>query len=482
MSKLNFQYQIHTNQKIGHYLFESTHWPERNHLSCDILIVGGGIAGLSAAAQLADQNILLCELNEHVGGTASCWHTHGEPFATGAHYELPYPHYFGKAVPDFFKSLDLVEYDDEDKTWYFKDERYYIDEDATEQCFVNHTYQDDIFPASKAKRYFERLMHEYEGGMVMPTTMTPQKLHYLNGITFLDYLKNAKVNDKLISGINYKMRDDYGANADQVSALAGIHYYSCRNQDYLDSIFSPPEGNAYFSHKIANRIPSNSIKTQHLVKHIEKNTHGYTACVLDLRTQTKLEIHCKSVIYAGLKPALQKIYPVAYPLFEKNEYSAWMAIQFKLKASFHAQAFWQNEILLDEFKTPFLGFVDSAAQDQQKNSQRVLTAYFCFKPEERQKLMDIEQHVERYLQDATDLMSLYFNQELHSQIDEAHVFLHGHAMPIPAPGYLLNNRNKSLIAEQGFFFAGVDNGRLPLLFEAVDSGLEAAELAAAFLG
>ena len=79
-------------------------------------------------------------------------------------------------------------------------------------------------------------------------------------------------------------------------------------------------------------------------------------------------------------------------------------------------------------------------------------------------------------------MSLYFNQELHSQIDEAHVFLHGHAMPIPAPSYLLNNRNKSLIAEQGFFFAGVDNGRLPLLFEAVDSGLEAAELAAAFLG
>ena len=50
----------------------------------------------------------------------------------------------------------------------------------------------------------------------------------------------------------------------------------------------------------------------------------------------------------------------------------------------------------------------------------------------------------------------------------------GHAMPIPAPGYLLKDANNASNAEM--IYAGVDNGRLPLLYEALDSGLQAASL------
>jgi hypothetical protein len=45
----------------------------------------------------------------------------------------------------------------------------------------------------------------------------------------------------------------------------------------------------------------------------------------------------------------------------------------------------------------------------------------------------------------------------------------GHAMPIPQPGYLFNDANKSR-GNSNLAYAGVDNGRLPLLFEAIDSG------------
>ena len=51
----------------------------------------------------------------------------------------------------------------------------------------------------------------------------------------------------------------------------------------------------------------------------------------------------------------------------------------------------------------------------------------------------------------------------------------GHAMPIPTVNYLLNDQNKYR-SKPNLVYAGVDNGRLPLLFEAIDSGIQAVKL------
>ena len=50
----------------------------------------------------------------------------------------------------------------------------------------------------------------------------------------------------------------------------------------------------------------------------------------------------------------------------------------------------------------------------------------------------------------------------------------GHGMPIPEPGYVGDNLNDR-IPFPNFAVAGVDHGRLPLFFEALDSGIEAAK-------
>jgi hypothetical protein len=50
----------------------------------------------------------------------------------------------------------------------------------------------------------------------------------------------------------------------------------------------------------------------------------------------------------------------------------------------------------------------------------------------------------------------------------------GHAMPIPQPGYLFKDANTNR-SNPNLVYAGVDNGRLPLLFEAMDSGIMAAK-------
>ena len=48
----------------------------------------------------------------------------------------------------------------------------------------------------------------------------------------------------------------------------------------------------------------------------------------------------------------------------------------------------------------------------------------------------------------------------------------GHAMSIPKINNLFNDKNLHR-SEPNMVYAGVDNSRLPLLFEALDSGIQA---------
>ena len=57
------------------------------------------------------------------------------------------------------------------------------------------------------------------------------------------------------------------------------------------------------------------------------------------------------------------------------------------------------------------------------------------------------------------------------EITACYINVMGHAMAIPGPGFLFNDANHQ---NTELAYAGVDNGRLPLLFEALDSGLMAA--------
>jgi hypothetical protein len=72
-------------------------------------------------------------------------------------------------------------------------------------------------------------------------------------------------------------------------------------------------------------------------------------------------------------------------------------------------------------------------------------------------------------------LNKYFDTDCGNYIKAAHVKVMGHAMPIAEKGYLFNDRNDKT-QKENFYFAGVDNGRLPLMFEAMDSGIFAANL------
>jgi protoporphyrinogen oxidase len=457
---------------FGHSVIRNQDAKITNHLKTDYVIVGGGVAGLSAAYRLRDKKFLLFEVSNMLGGTSAGSTYRTTPLCHGAHYDLEYPENYGSEVLQVLEELAIVKYDTFSKSWNFIDRQYLIPKNKETQSLVNGRIRPDILPDGTQKKDFIELMKGFSGKMLLPTRLIHEDIRYLNDLSFSDWLKGQlSVNTEFMGGLDYHLKDDYGAGAAAVSALAGIHYFACRPY-YTKPVelFSPPQGNYYFIEKILSRLPQAQIQTAHVVSKIEAKNKGLEVDVIDGNTLQTNRITCSKIVYAGNKHALKYIHTPDYSLFENNAYAPWVVVNLLLSESWPGKAFWQNEVLSDD--TSFLGFVDS--QSQYAPRQRVITAYYCFKPEEREMMSMIESKQHLFIERTVQHIETYFNRSIYQSIEKVFIRLMGHAMPIPKPGYLFSCSHEKR-SHSNLLFAGVDTGRLPLLFEALDSGLMAAD-------
>ncbi|GAB5524001.1 MAG: NAD(P)/FAD-dependent oxidoreductase [Roseivirga sp.] len=469
----DFGISVFTDIHTGHLLFESQNYPVQATQSTETLIVGGGIAGLSAASQLKGKDFLLCELSENLGGTSS-WHQHNEvTFAQGAHYDLAYPANYGDEVLGLLESLDIIEYQGWKDAWSFKDSQYIVTHRRKSQCFDHGNFREEVLPKGGLSTDFYQLTGKYGGGMKMPTRLIDPGYQELNQLTFIDFLKDKlNLTPEFIRGLDYHMLDDWGGTASQVSALAGIHYFACRPYyTQVVDLFSPPQGNGYFIEKMAS-MHKEELLTRHLVKSILEKDGGFEVGVVDIENKAIKKIQAKRVVYAGQKHALKYILPDQYGLFESNQYAPWLVLNFIIKDELPRPGYWQNEMLTED--QTFMGFVDSDMQQKTMAGKRVLTAYYCMPLESREDLRNVETNKEVIAEKTLGYLNQYFKRDIGPLVEHVYIKVMGHAMPIPGPGYLFNDKN-AIRKYKNLTFAGVDNGRLPLLFEAVDSGLEAAK-------
>ena len=144
-----------------------------------------------------------------------------------------------------------------------------------------------------------------------------------------------------------------------MSALAGIHYYCCRPY-YTQTLkhFSPPQGNAYFVDKLAEKLPQDRLWTSHLFSGIQPNHKGFKVSLLDLEANLIKTLSVDRVVYAGQKKASNTL-PQDAKLFEHVTYAPWLAVNLVLGKK-TGTGFWQNEAVgLD---SRFAGLVNSQAQ------------------------------------------------------------------------------------------------------------------------
>ncbi|MGD1848661.1 MAG: NAD(P)-binding protein, partial [Salibacteraceae bacterium] len=468
---LSFPIHLHSNRKVGHLARQAFFQPVAREIATEVVVVGGGISGLAAAASLPHQDFVLLELGPQLGGTSSATAIGAHRFAQGAHYDLSYPSNFGREGLALLERLNIVQYDSLRDWWTFKDRQYLIRPEQEERCYLHGKLVPSVFPDSELKKNFLDLLRPYAREMPLPSTAIDPQHHWLDHLNFASYLKKyLPVTPKFMESIDYQMLDDYGATAEQVSALAGVHYYRCR--PYFETpapeLFSPTEGNYYFIQKLANGLPADQLRTQHLVTSMAPEGKGWTVDVWNNATEERIRYRCSKVIYTGQKHLLKYIYSDAYPAFEDILHSPWMVINLELNRPLEGPAIWQNDFLSENGQ--FLGFVNSGAQ--QGSEKQVLTAYYCYPYVYPHLLQEAENEPDAVVDQTLEFLKQYFQQDLRPYVQQAVVKVMGHAMPIPAPGYLSKKRPLEM---NGLAFAGSDSGRLPLMFDCLDSGIQAAK-------
>jgi glycine/D-amino acid oxidase-like deaminating enzyme len=207
--------------------------PERQ---VDVAVVGGGLAGLAVATMLDDLDLLLLEREAEPGGNAKAGNWRGIDYALGSAYFVdisePYGSFYarlGLAPPRVREPADRVLTGAPGSP------------DALEGALRR--------PFAELRRHLGTIAASPDFPKIPIDKATPAALA-LDRISFLDYLKQAHIDPSLFGLIDAYCYSSLGASAKQVSAYAGINFYS----EIAGPIYAFPGGNAVMARAMARHV------------------------------------------------------------------------------------------------------------------------------------------------------------------------------------------------------------------------------------
>jgi monoamine oxidase len=443
---------IGDNAALGHRVRDARALPPAGarERRCDVLIVGGGIAGLSAARGLQRAGITdfaVLELEDQAGGNSRGHAMHSLRCPLGAHY-LPLP---GPSAPDiqaWLVEIGLAKQTPAGLKW---DERH-LCHSPQERLYIDGRWQDGMLPnvprdsATQAQyRLFAKAIAEAgKAGFALPTARSPwTPVHAaLDAMTAAQWLSaQGLVDPLLLTYLDYACRDDYGAGCASVSAWALVHYFASRHgfsapgddSNDRDPVLTWPDGNAplvdALRHPFVDRV-----LTGRAVFRIDEGLQGVTAWAfvgaqverwsarhVIVATPLFIAAHVLSTPPAALVAAARQ-----------QRHAPWMVANLRLDAlpldRVGAPMSWDNMI----HGSPSLGYVDAQHQSLGRVvGDRLLSAYWAFPDADRKRLLAMR------WEDATQLILddlRVVHPDLPERLQQIDIVRHGHAMAIPAPG------------------------------------------------
>jgi protoporphyrinogen oxidase len=494
--------------ELGHGIRDAEFRPAERFEPVDVIIVGGGVAGLSAAWRLSGagfQDYLVLETEQSPGGT-SRWGSNGvSEFPWAAHY-VPAPTRDTRALVRLLDEAGVIEGYDAQGEPLFGEQ--YLVRTPEERIHEQGQWWEGLYlhagsTAEEVRQYrsFFADVDRWSSwkdakgcrAFNLPRSkgsMDPE-VRALDGISFAQWLDERGYDSpRLRWFLDYACRDDYGARLDTTSAWAGLFYFAARKQgpgEESRPILAWPEGNGFLVKALSANC-KDRLRLHHPVIRMETEPHGrirvHAWNVEEKRTVGWLAKH---VIFAGpmlvaprVMPELAAQRPGIYPQFLP---STWLVANLTLRNRPKEGSFplaWDNVIK----DSPSLGYVVATHQSCKDYGPSVWTYYRAFAGSDlradwaRIQAMDWKACARMVLEDLHKV-----HPDLKSCLARMDIMRWAHAMVRPRPGFLFSEAMR--IAREpfkGVHFAHTDLSGFALFEEAQDHGLRAAEEVLAVLG
>lgn len=494
---------------IGHQLREGLkaevsedRWETRR-----VVIVGAGIAGLSAARKLSKAGLddfSILELEPKPGGTSQ-FGSHKEavvPYPWGAHY-LPAP---TRENPDLLELLDemhILEGRTEMGDPIVAEP--YLCRDPQERLFFQGQWFEGLYPSVNASAEDMRQLAAFEAeidrwaafrdgqsrrAFSLPRTNASEDAE----LKALDRLSMAEWMDvrgwdsaKLRWWVEYACRDDYGLLLHQTSAWAGVFYFASRKpnpNEPTQPFITWPEGNGRLVKHLVKGLQNRLVTGWAVldVNPVERDGKlGVDVIAVNSDGTQARGFHAERVIFAAphfLAPYIIRPYRDDPPEHvHAFQYGSWAVANLMLKdrpmeREVDFPLCWDNVL----YGSQSLGYVVATHQRGLDYGPTVLTWYYPLSEDDprqsRERLLatDRDQWAEIAL---SDLESAHPDiRELTERLD---VMRWGHAMIRPVPGFCWSQaREQAAKPYRGIHFAHSDLSGLALFEEAFAQGNRAA--------
>ncbi len=468
----------------------------------DVVIVGGGIAGLSAARRLRQaglQDFVVLELENVAGGTARSGSDGRFSYPWGAHY-IPTPMADSRALVRLLDEMDVLERVLDDGTPVVAEQ--YLCRDPQERVFYDGQWHEGLYPTAAADsddlRQLDEFQERIQGWVArrdsqgrrmfaipISTGSDDPEVMALDQLSVADWMdQHGWTSPRLRWLVDYSCRDDYGLSIEQTSAWAGLFYFASRVKrpgDQPQEVITWPEGNGRIVEHLAS-ICGSRLRLGHAVSEIKPGGSDSSVDVVavDVANGRTRGFHAKQVIFASpqfLAPHLIRGFEAGRGRDVTSfRYGSWLVANVHLRLRPQEIGFpmcWDNVI----YGSKSLGYVTSTHQIGIDHGPTVLTWYHPFTDLDpklsRQQLLGLT------WPELADLVLADLeiaHPEIRSLTTRLDVMRWGHAMIQPRVGFISSQTRRSASKPLGpVHFAGTDLSGVALMEEAFYHGIRAAE-------
>jgi glycine/D-amino acid oxidase-like deaminating enzyme len=465
----------------GHMLRDRAGFPAPKRTEkIPVVIVGGGIAGLSAAWRLQKRgfhDFVLLEMSDQAGGNSRWGENEITAYPWAAHY-VPVPGPKAVYVRELFEELGVLK----DGRW----EERYLCFSPQERLFLYGRWQEGIEPAiglsDKDRDQFKRLEEQIvkfrsTGNFTVPMEVGfSESTSYLDKMSFADWLRNQRMDSRILNWyMNYCCRDDYGTTTDQTSAWAGVQYFASREPDEKGPL-TWPEGNGWIVRRLLEHV-GKFIRTGAMAHRIVQSKSRLSVFAGDTEYQTEFVIFAAPTFLApylmeGMKP------------LHDFEYSPWLTANLtldRLPGTYGGDPTWDNVVM----DSPTLGYVDALHQTLRTRVDRTVWTFYWAMADgpPSQNRMQLLSSDWTHWKEAIFRDLERVHPDIRQCVSRMDIMRMGHAMARPKVGAIYSPERRALAKPQGrILFANSDLSGFSIFEEAQYRGVVAAEKVLSTLG